>query len=827
MVARRAAWTTLQAVLAVGLIFLLGYRYLLWDRAFNSDDLYCSALAADVLQGRPLCGWFLPGAPYLFPDLLLNLPCRALAPNLVGEFLGYCLAFWLAVLAVLFWIARELRVPARRAFAAAAVGVSYLAAAFLGRSDFNSALMAHAGSHTGVVLTGLILLALTLRTVRRGSWGLASAGMYVLAGGLGAFSDKLLIVQFLAPTAGALLLLSLLHRLTWRQLLVHLALLLGAGAVFLAIRMLLMALGFHLLSAELGFPPASPATFLEGLSRLRTELSPYPLLGAVVPLYLLLIGLVLARSWRRRTGSERDGDEYVCRAQAVLGVVLVLGPICNLLALLLGGAPVASRYTLSCWLLPSLLAPLLAALVGWPRGHVAGSATAAVLGLYAITSAVALVPEVQLQRLQVPYPSLARMLDRLAAERGPIRGLGGYWLGRHLTMLARGPVTVNTVAGSGSPWFHGDNPDRYLEDERPLHVPEYTFAIVDRGEEGPDWGMDPQTLLAYYGAPAQRLSTDCRGREIWLYHPMASGLLDAFQRARWAERVRRMRSYQAPRSPECMAKPRPNLAPVAGCICLAPGKTVDISFAHPVHGAVLDLAAGYLDTFRFQFFRGSREVGVLAVPPVPWTGAACAYGPPGLQARLLPVPDSLRRAGWDRIVAQALSPACHAHLGHLLVLDEPLPGLPRAVTPGRRWRYEAESLPTQLDAARSRRSDPQASGQAVRCAAAGKEGLVCFGPFITLPPGRYRVEFALKAAAKHGSGPLASIDVVASPECTKQASRVLYEHDPRSSDGWACPELTFETECELYCVEFWVHTSGAAELNVDYVEVTALPRSHP
>jgi hypothetical protein len=823
----RLAWRAAVLLLAIAalvpcLLLLLGCRYLLWEGAFNSDDLYSSIMAADVLAGRAVRGWHLPGAPYIFPDLPLSLPCRWLAPNLVVEFLAYCLVFWLCVTAVVFWLARLLGLTGRQAFVAAGVGVAFLAAVFLGRSDFTSALLAHAGSHTGALLTGLFLLALTTRAVRRGAWGPAAAAAYLLAGGLGAFSDRLVVVQFLLPTALGLIVLTAGRRLRPRQLATHLALLVGVGLVYLGTRALFVRLGFQLLVVEDQFSRPHLADFLRGLSHMRRDVAHYPLLAAVIPFYFLFASLGLA--------AARAGDEAATPARGLVALTLILVPVCNLLALLATGAEVADRYTLPCWVLPPLFVPLLAVLVPpWPRRRLAGPVTAAVLGLCAVFRAAAFVPEVSADRLAPPYPPLARTLDRLAAERGPIRGLSGFWTGRSINMLAHGPIFVNTMTNGGAPWFHADNPNRFLDDDQNnLAVPDYTFAIIDRGERGLYWGIDPQAAEALFGPPVRRLPADCPGREVWLYDHIEFGALDTFQRARLAERARRVRSYRVPQSPAMLARPKWNLTPVDGCDCvrLPARQAVEVHFAEAVYGAVLDVAADSMDSYALRFYRGSQEVGALAVPPVPWTGAV--YGPPGMQARLLPLPDPLRQGGWDRVVAVALRPDADCHLGHLLVLDEPLPGMPRTAVPGRTWRYEAEALPTHLDPKRSRRADRYASGRAVRHAPAGVAEWVCYGPFTTLPAGRYRVEFVLKAAATDSAQPLATIDAVANPEASVLAARLLYAGDLPAAGRWARPALTFTTTTELFGVEFRLHTTGVAGLAVDYVEVTALPpESHP
>src|SRR5579871_6246887 len=92
------------SVLIVSLILLV-CGYLADGTAFNSDNLLSTAQCDDLLHGRDVRDWHLPGAPYLFPDLVLLLPCQLLAPTLPIAFLAYCLSLHLLLAATLAWLA--------------------------------------------------------------------------------------------------------------------------------------------------------------------------------------------------------------------------------------------------------------------------------------------------------------------------------------------------------------------------------------------------------------------------------------------------------------------------------------------------------------------------------------------------------------------------------------------------------------------------------------------------------------------------------------------------------------------------------------------------
>ncbi len=247
------AVAVLVAALLVLTLFLLGCVYVSWPGAFNSDHLYPSDLCRDLRLGGPLAGWCLPGAPYLFPDVALLLPCQVFFGNLVGEFMGFVFLCFAGLLGAVTWLACTLGLTRRQAFVAAASGVLLLVAAHLGKTyETRGTHLASPGSHFGIIPVGVALLALAVGMLRRGPRPLPVAAFLAL-GALGTLSDKLLLVQFLAPLAIALALLSCGRIVTVRQLVALLGL---VGAVVLlaaGLRRLLVDLGVHLLKVETSF----------------------------------------------------------------------------------------------------------------------------------------------------------------------------------------------------------------------------------------------------------------------------------------------------------------------------------------------------------------------------------------------------------------------------------------------------------------------------------------------------------------------------------------------------------------------------------------------
>src|SRR5262249_23675404 len=155
------------------------------------------------------------------------------------------------------------------------------------------------------------------------------------------------------------------------------------------------------------------------------------------------------------------------------------------------------------------------------------------------------------------------------------------------------------------------------------------------------------------------------GGEIWLYDRIRSSCLDRFLATRLAERLRASRPFTGPAEPACLARPKPNLADEADArrtVRVADDDALEVRFARPVAGRAIDFAADHTSAFDLTLQRDGAEVVTLVVPAVPWHGAC--YGPPGLQARLVPVPPAARLRGWDRVVVRHRRGMGSGRVGH-------------------------------------------------------------------------------------------------------------------------------------------------------------------
>jgi hypothetical protein len=827
-----AAFAAVVAMLLAASLFLLGCVYVGSSEAFNSDHLYCTAFCEDLRLGRRLDGWCLPGAPYLFPDMALMLPCQFLSGGLVSEFLGYDFVLFGCLLVAVAWLGRALALNRGQALAGAACGVLVLVAAHLGKTyEWRAAHLASPGSHFGIVPVGLGLLALAVGMLRRGP-RLLPAAAFLVFGVLGTFSDQLLLVQFLVPLCAALILLACCRIVTLRQIAALHGLVGGAVVLSTGLRHLLPRLGIHLLEVKTDPRGVQFSDLATLLGQVGDGVAEQPLLVVLMPLYLLAAVLVVA-TWLCRRGADipvcQGEGRQEClphgldrRGVLAVGLTLLLAPACNFAALFISGKaanPAVCRYVLPCYVFPLLLTGWLLALLpgrGAWLGRVLFPVLAVLLAGWRLAERG---PELAAVKLEPPYPPLAQVIDHLARQHGPLRGVGGHWPARQMTYLTREHVPIRTICNSGGAWSHACSLQGYLSGDRhDLAIPDYQLVILS-----PDNDLMRPTgdsILCNYGEPLERLAIGpC---EVWRYRRLESRPWEMFLRAQLAGRLRDEWEYVTPVEPVKLRNPKPNLTRCdRSCnVQLAPGQSLEVRFDRPITGGLIDISAAYLDQFRLAFYRGADLVGTARAPAVVSPGYA--YGPPGLQSRLVPLPPACREKPWDRVVMTPVVGHERASVGHFLVYRQELPyRLAHGLAPGQQRRYEGETLPCSNAPAVRTVPDPAASGGLVRQAAAGYRGRLSAGPCIFLVPGRYRVTFTL-AVADLEAGPLAGIAVTADGGCTPLDSRDLDGSDFTAPGRFTRHSFILDVAEEMDGVEFRVSSTGKTALSLDCIDLVHL-----
>jgi hypothetical protein len=681
--------------------------------------------------------------------------------------------------------------------------------------------MGHPGNHVGAILVGVLLLALFARALRRGH-GRAGAAAFVAACALGALSDRLLVAQFVLPACLALGLLWLWRKVSFGQLARHAALVGTALLLAEGLRLLVESGGCKFEGSAVDFRRPRRADLAALFGHLERMVGDEHILLAFLTLTALAALLVL---WARR-GAGRADDAPARPAGEGLAALFValtvlLSPVCNLLTLFALGMSThngVDRYCMAVCFVPFLFPGLLLRLLPGRAARLGGAALLAFVVALALHEFRAALPAVSRKALAQPYPALARAIDRLVEEHGPMQGVAGYWSARELSFLTRSRTRIVPLLSDCSPFAHGSNTAWYI-DRRPgkLPLPAYRLIVV-----APTRGLAPapEVLAAHFGEPLKKVRVG--PDQLWLYDRLDNAAFDRYLLAQVAPRLRRAAPAVAPEWPGALARPKANGTPsdARGVWALGPGQELEVRFPRPVSARLLDVAADYREQGLLLFYRGAEPVGELAVPCVPWTGAL-PYWKPGQQARLLEVPAALRGRAWDRVVVRPSRTGLH--LGHLLAYEEDVPGLfPPAAGGARPHRFEAEQMYSQAPA-ESVVADPGASGGKARQAPPGFGGCLTYGPYVALRPGRYQLDVRLQIDDNSSAEPAAQVEVFANWDADRLAGVTLHGADFPAAGRYVTRRLTFEAGAELATVQFRTVPLGKACVRVDYFELTRRP----
>jgi hypothetical protein len=795
-----------------------------WPGCFSSDDLYCVEVAQDVLgRGYERANWHLPYAPQLFPEVPLLLPCVFLFKNVMLIFVAHGLLYFGLLTALLTVLFRRAGVGGREAFLLAGSGVLFLLAALLDPACRDWVRWVFIpGGHAGALLLGMLLWLLVALSLDRAArwWTLAG---FILLGALGIVSDRLVIAQGLGPIWLTVFVLSALRVVPWRKT-AEMTVIAGAAWG------LALGLQFALSRCGVVWLPLSRimdvTQIREALLQLLLDLPRYVrgqdvVVGVFLTSVPVMLVVGLSRAWRGRASGPDNAAVGALPGNRVAAMLcLAAGFSClgNFGAVVLSGVarhPGTLRYLLAALVIPFLFMGLGVRLLPGRTGRSLGRIFLVLVPLYAVYQ-IALrpgAPDLGVSVLSQPYPEPAVTLDRLARAGKLGRGLASYWTARRAQYLSRSGVQLRTILPSGQPWLHLQNPNAYLTAGRGcLHAPRYNFLVV--GPEHEHFALSRAEILRHYGAPREKVPAG--DYEIWLYDGLIAQPFTLFLRSLLAQRCRQHLEFTGPHEPLRLATPERNFVNRRSCrrVELKPDGEVTVTFAAPVHGSLMDLGAQSEDHYEITFHSGAETLGTGYIPRAGFCQVSAPYATPGNQSRLVTVPPEVAQRGWTSATVRGAGGAGRFALSHFLIYDPP-PGRvsARQMAPGGRWRFESEHQPGEGSVA----SDPLASGSQARTAPAGFTGALVRGPSVFLEPGRYRVEFHVKAGPGRGSGVIGEVQINTEQGKRVHARRPLLAED--LGDGYEKVSLELETDVDLTDCEFEVFAHGKTALSVDRVEL--------
>ena len=135
-------------------------------------------------------------------------------------------------------------------------------------------------------------------------------------------------------------------------------------------------------------------------------------------------------------------------------------------------------------------------------------------------------------------------------------------------------------------------------------------------------------------------------------------------------------------------------------------------------------------------------------------------------------------------------------------------------------RFEAEWMTPMRTANRTTRLDERASGGRARAADSSRaDGAITFGPYLTLDPGRYRIEAAMRLRMPSDAAPAAWLDV-RTERGQVSHGRVDVPAARLSTDGsYAIVSVAVDAVEPLDDLEFIVGAHPGVDLLVDYIDL--------
>ena len=135
-------------------------------------------------------------------------------------------------------------------------------------------------------------------------------------------------------------------------------------------------------------------------------------------------------------------------------------------------------------------------------------------------------------------------------------------------------------------------------------------------------------------------------------------------------------------------------------------------------------------------------------------------------------------------------------------------------------RFEAEWMTPMRTANRTTRLDERASGGRARAADSSRaDGLITFGPYLHLNPGRYRIEAAMRLGTPSEAAPAAWLDV-RTERGRVSHGRVDVPAARLPTDGsYTVVSVSFDAVEPLEDLEFRVGAHPEVDLLVDYIDL--------
>lgn len=499
---RGVSWIGVGSTLAIlilcglpGLGYLTGriQRHYVAD----ADLLLLHELIPDVASGGSVRDWYIPAASYMFPDWPLYGIALGLGRSPSATIAIFAVLQFLLLAAAIYLLARAVGGKSPVVVTLSALSVVVFAALW---NAYPIVLTASSYIHAGTAIMGVALLALLIAWCRRPTSQLLAAG-----GGLsflGVASDSLFLIWSVGPALAAIALLAVARRGAIRQYAQWAGTQLLAAVLALRVPDLLFPRRSSY-GLEIGFQPRFGWNrFYSSLDQIRA-LSPL-----LIPAILVAVVLSAFVLFRNRS---LFGVAYSVETRLTIvayAVTVALASVASQVALV-GDVPPHPRYGILMFLLPLVVAPVLALAgigeaLGRPNPARLAVVTLALLPLLVVSvTAVSLLDEVDVEYSPIP----AACVEAALSSSGSDHGIASYWDARPFEIYSEGRLTVAEIGPDLEPYRVNANGADYIQ--------QYDFAIVSSLYGFLD--LPTEELLARVGSPMN--TTECSSWTVLDYGP--------------------------------------------------------------------------------------------------------------------------------------------------------------------------------------------------------------------------------------------------------------------------------------------------------------------
>jgi len=467
---------------------------------FNSDTLYLPSLYKDLVEeGGKYADWFLSPAPYFFPDMVMYFLINSFTDNVYYASGFFFIAqFGLEV----FFAFQILKALSNRAMAArlTVITVSLVSVLFSMESLPYFAVMGSVGHH-GAYLCLLASLFILVKYFQADSSKIAAPYLaaLVLITTLIVASDKIFVMQFVAPAVMTLLFFWLINQISCLRALIALAVL---GLSVLLGYLLNHWLVVHQTGYNIKLSPDNLVNNLSALKKLLLNFyggSPF-----ICLLILAIYGLCIIFLIRFATSGFRQPDpSNVLVSFFILtcgGINLTVLALCNLYL-----DEGSLRYMIPVFTNPVILLPAMVLAMAGSAGYsLDNKITSPVIITCLLVVPISSPLKASLQKSY--YPELIECVDKLAQQTGLKRGFGEYWHARQLSMLSQVGVNVLAVNFDLSPYLWITNKSWYRDP--------YDFAILS---SDPARRLDMNKIELINGPP--KSTHTCHDSTLLYYGP--------------------------------------------------------------------------------------------------------------------------------------------------------------------------------------------------------------------------------------------------------------------------------------------------------------------